>query len=82
MTYGGSTDAFVAQLNTTGNSLVYSSYLGGSGADFGQGIAVDSSGNAYVTGSTQSTNFPITVLRPRVLCNPASTGPRMPLSPR
>jgi len=61
LTYGGNTDAFVTQLAATGSSLVYSSYLGGSGADFGQGIAVDSSGIAYVTGSTQSTNFPTTV---------------------
>jgi len=61
---GGSSDAFVAQFNTDGNILVYSSYLGGSGADFGQGIAVDSAGNAYVTGSTQSTNFPITNTAP------------------
>jgi hypothetical protein len=58
-TYGGNTDAFVAELSTDGSTLIYSSYLGGSGADFGQGIAVDSSGNAYVTGSTQSSNFPI-----------------------
>jgi hypothetical protein len=57
--YGGNTDAFVTQINTAGSSLVYSSYLGGSGADFGQGIAVDSVGNAYVTGTTQSANFPI-----------------------
>ena len=56
--YGGNTDAFVTQLNSTGDGLVYSSYLGGSGADFGQGVAVDASGNAYVTGSTQSANFP------------------------
>ncbi len=56
--YGGNGDAFVAELDPTGSALVYSSYLGGSGADFGQGIALDSSGNAYVTGSTQSTNFP------------------------
>jgi hypothetical protein len=54
----GGTDAFVAELNTDGNHLVFSSYLGGSGADFGQGIAVDSTGNVYVTGSTQSANFP------------------------
>lgn len=57
-TYGGSGDAFVAQLNSTGSGLVYSSYLGGSGADSGTGIALDSSNNAYVTGSTQSPDFP------------------------
>ncbi len=57
-TYGGSGDAFVTELNSTGTSLVYSSYLGGTGADAGMGIAVDSSGNAYVTGSTQSPDFP------------------------
>jgi hypothetical protein len=57
--YGGNGDAFVAELPSTGNALTYSSYLGGSGADFGQGIAVDAAGNAYVTGSTQSPDFPI-----------------------
>jgi hypothetical protein len=41
-------------------SLVYSTYLGGSGVDFGQGIAVDSQGAAYVTGFTRSTDFPVT----------------------
>lgn len=59
LNYGGGTDAFVAELNTTGNALVYSSYLGGTGYDVGEGITVDSSGDAYVTGLTQSTNFPI-----------------------
>jgi hypothetical protein len=57
-TYGGAGDAFVAELNATGGQLVFSSYLGGNGLDQGLGIAVDSSGNAYVTGYTQSANFP------------------------
>ena len=56
--YGGAGDAFVTVLLSTGNKLVYSTYLGGTGADSGDAIAVDSSGNAYVTGSTQSGNFP------------------------
>ena len=51
-------DAFVTKLNPLGSALVYSTYLGGSGNDLGIGIAVDSSGNAYVTGETDSTNFP------------------------
>src|SRR5438552_3043225 len=50
-------DAFVAKLNAAGSALVYSTYLGGSVEDSGQGIAVDASGNAYVTGYTRSTNF-------------------------
>ena len=57
-TYGGSQDAFVTKLNSAGSALLYSTYLGGSGNDQGNGIAVDSSGNAYVTGFTLSTNFP------------------------
>jgi hypothetical protein len=55
---GGGVDAFVAEINPTGSSLVYSTYLGGSGQDQAQGIVVDSSGDAYVTGFTTSTNFP------------------------
>src|SRR5439155_1551224 len=51
-------DAFVAQLNPTGSALVYSTYLGGSSGDEGNGIAVDPAGNAYVTGRTDSPNFP------------------------
>jgi hypothetical protein len=56
--FGGLANAFVAKLNAAGSALAYSTYLGGSGFDYGQGIAVDSSSNAYVTGTTSSTNFP------------------------
>jgi hypothetical protein len=62
-------DAFVAKLNPTGSTLVYSTYLGGNWFDEGNGIAVDSSGNAYVTGSTGSTNFPTTPGAFRTVCN-------------
>ena len=55
---GGGEDAFVAKLNATGSALVYSTYLGGSGTDEGDAVAVDGAGNAYVTGSTSSPNFP------------------------
>jgi len=61
-THGGGTyDAFVTKINASGTALTYSTYLGGSSDDRGNGIAVDGSGNAYVTGNTQSTNFPTTV---------------------
>ncbi len=52
-------DAFVAKLNQAGTSLLYATYIGGTGDDRAQAIAVDSSGQAYVTGSTASTNFPL-----------------------
>ena len=51
---GGANDAFVSKLNPTGTKLLYSSYLGGSQAETGAGIAVDAAGNAYVTGQTTS----------------------------
>jgi Beta-propeller repeat len=54
----GSDDAFVAAIDATGATLLYSTYLGGGSEEYGEGIAVDSAGNAYVTGYTQSTNFP------------------------
>jgi hypothetical protein len=57
-TYGGGAyDAFVTRVNASG-TLVYSTYLGGGGDDEGYGIAVDSSGNAYVVSLTSSSNFP------------------------
>jgi hypothetical protein len=57
-TYGGNSNAFVAKLAPDGSALVYSTYLGGSGGDFGFGIGVDAVGNAYVTGFTNSPDFP------------------------
>ncbi len=51
-------DAFVAKINAAGSMLVYSTYLGGSSHDFGLSIAVDGGGNAYVTGYTESPDFP------------------------
>jgi len=59
-TLAGVNDAFVVKLNPAGTALVYASYLGGSGADGGSAIAVDAAGNAYITGTTQSTDFPTT----------------------
>ena len=64
---GGNADAFVTKLDPTGSTLVYSSYLGGSNTESGNGIAVDTSGAAYVAGQTCSTDFP--------LSNPAQLTP-------
>ncbi len=58
-TVRGAEDAFVTALKADGSDYIYSTYLGGNGTDVGRGIAVDSDGNAYVTGYTQSTNFPV-----------------------
>lgn len=56
----GGSDAFLTEVNPTGQHLVYSSYLGGTGDDGGSGITVDTVGDVYLTGFTQSTNFPTT----------------------
>jgi hypothetical protein len=55
---GANSDGFVTKVNPRGVSLAYSSVFGGSGFDMGSAIAVDSTGNAYLTGSTQSADFP------------------------
>jgi hypothetical protein len=59
-TINGDLDAFVTVLDPTGAALVYSTFLGGTLADRGYGIAVDGAGRAYVTGRTVSTNYPTT----------------------
>lgn len=56
--FAGITDAFVVKMDPTGSSIIYASYLGGTGVDSGQAIAVDSAGNAYVGGFTNSIDFP------------------------
>jgi Ca2+-binding RTX toxin-like protein len=60
---GGLSEAFVAKVNPSGNALSYSGYIGGSGEEGGEGIAVDASGNAYVIGGTNSDSatFPVAV---------------------
>jgi hypothetical protein len=54
----GAEDVFITKLSSVGDSLIYSTYFGGSGGDFGVDIAVDRSNNAYVTGNTNSGDFP------------------------
>jgi len=63
LTYNGGVDAFVVKINATGTALLYAGYIGGSDDDAGYGVAVDSAGNAYITGSTGSSEatFPVTV---------------------
>jgi hypothetical protein len=69
----GGEDAFVAKINPSGTSLMYSTYLGGGGSDNGQKIALDSSGNAYVVGTTFSTDFPVVNSLQATLRGPADT---------
>jgi hypothetical protein len=61
LTFKGVRDAFVVKVNPTGTGLVYAGYLGGAGEDAGVGIAVDSVGNAYISGWTESSDFPVHV---------------------
>lgn len=57
---GGTSDAFVTKFNSNGSALVYSSFLGGNGADIGNSIALDAARHAFITGNTSSTNFRVT----------------------
>src|SRR3990170_4894957 len=57
---GGNQDGFVARINPANGTLAYSSYLGGTGVEWGHGLAVDSSGIVWVTGTTSSTDLPVT----------------------
>ena len=59
-TFKGTSDAFVTKLSADGKSLIYSTYLGGSDSDSSYAVAVDSAGNAYVSGETISSDFPVT----------------------
>ncbi len=52
-------DVLLAKLNAEGTELIYSTFLGGSGFDYGYGVAVDSQGNAFLTGTTNSSDFPV-----------------------
>ncbi|MBK1733649.1 hypothetical protein CKO41_18185 [Thiococcus pfennigii] len=57
-TPAGEGDAFAAKIDATGSTLVYATYFGGSGLDIAYDIAVDSGGNAYLSGRTASTDLP------------------------
>jgi hypothetical protein len=59
-TLSGNRDAFVTKLNADGSALIYSTYLGGNNLDDGNAIAIDPDGNAYVTGLTLASDFPVT----------------------
>ena len=64
-------DAFVTELDPAGDALVYSTYLGGDSMDAAYGIALDAADNAYITGYTYSTNFPVTpgAYQPQLACS-------------
>jgi hypothetical protein len=70
----GTANGFVTKLNASGSALVYSTWLGGGTGDFASAVAVDSSGNAYVTGGTASTHFPVTNGAYQAACGSCSGG--------
>ena len=71
--FAGPTDVFVTKLNPTGSELVYSTFIGGNADDEGMGIAVDDHGSAYVTGETESLNYPVTAGALSTSCVPVPT---------
>ena len=72
----GASNGFVTKLNFSGSALVYSTYLGGND-DFAAAVALDSSGNAYVTGSTQNTTFPTTPGAFQTTCGSCGSNPAL-----
>lgn len=69
----GGFPVFVSKLNASGSALVYSTFLGGNQTEVGYRIAADASGNAYITGSTRSTNTAVTITASQGTINGAAT---------
>jgi uncharacterized protein (TIGR03437 family) len=72
---GSNSSVFVTKFSPDGSSLVYSTYLAGIGSDYADAIAVDPSGSAYITGNTNSANFPVTNGAYQTLCSPSPSTP-------
>ena len=70
----GNEDVFVSKFNSAGTALIYSTYLGGSATDFAFALALDSSNNVHVVGTTQSTDFPITAKAFQTTCASCANG--------
>lgn len=75
---GGMSDGFIAKLNPLGTALIYSTYLGGTGFEIDLKIAVDSAGSAFVTGTTDSTNFPTKNLSDVFVTKVSASQPSVP----
>ena len=61
LAYNGNTDGYVGKINSSGTAFVYLGFVGGSGKEQPRRVAVDGSGNAYIAGSTESRDWPVTV---------------------